>query len=58
MTDLTTLRSKFSGLRQSAWKEMGLRALRDATRLADRNPTEVHALTAKARFYLQYAEAV
>ena len=54
---LTQLRSRFAGLRTSAYKQIGLRAIKDALALGDRNPERVAELTAKAVYHLPYAEA-
>lgn len=54
---LLALRRAYAGLRVSAHKQIGLRAIRDALALADRNPERVAELWAKARFHLPYAEA-
>jgi hypothetical protein len=41
----------------SAHRELGLRALKDAKALGDRNPARVEELLARASYHLPYAEA-
>ncbi len=57
-SSLLTLRRRFAGLYPSGYKDSGLRAIRDALALADRNPERVAELTAKAVFALPYAEEI
>ena len=57
MTNLTALRSAFRATKDCAARQMGLRAIKDALALADRNPERVAELTAKAVHLLPYAEA-
>jgi len=54
---LLSLRSRFAGLPSSSYKTMGLRRIRDALALADRNPARVAELVGEARLYLPHAEA-
>lgn len=56
-TEILTLRSRFAGLRDSAHKQLGLRAIKDALALEGRNPERIAELVAKATYYLPYAEA-
>jgi len=57
-SSLLSLRRRFAGLCPSGHKDAGLRAIRDALALADRNPDRVAELTAKAVFSLPYAEEI
>jgi len=55
---LSSLSAAFRAVKaHSAHKQMGLRALKDAKALGDRNPARVEELLAKAALYLPYAEA-
>lgn len=56
-SSLLSLRRRFAGLRDSAYKQMGLRAIRDALALEGRNEARIAELAAKAEFYLPRAEA-
>jgi hypothetical protein len=56
-TELLALRRRFAGLRESAHRQMALRAIKDALALEGRNPARESELAAKAAFYLPYAEA-
>ena len=54
---LHTLRARFAGLKESAYKQIGLRAIRDALALGDRNSARVAELVERAKYLLPYAEA-
>jgi len=58
MPSLTQIRSRFGRLPTTAYKQMGLRRVRDALALADRNPARVAELHGQAAHYLACAEAV
>lgn len=58
MLTLTQIRARFGRLPETSYKQMGLRRVRDALALADRNPDRVAELHAQAAHYLQYAEAL
>lgn len=57
MLSLTQIRSRFGKLPETSYKQMGLRRVRDALALEDRNPARVAELHAQAAHYLAYAEA-
>jgi hypothetical protein len=52
---LNSLRRQFAGLVSSAHRQMGLRRVRDALALGERNPARVAELTAQAVYHLAYA---
>ena len=54
---LTRKLSPSAPAKDSAYRQIGLRAIRNAIALGDRNPTRVAELIAIARFQLPYAEA-
>jgi hypothetical protein len=58
MLTLTQIRSRFARLPETAYKQMGLRRVRDALALADRNAERVQELHAQAAHYLACAEAL
>lgn len=55
---LTALRAKFNRLPESFHRQVGLRYVREAILLVDRNAVEADRLYQQARFHLPYAEAV
>ena len=57
MADLISLRSAFRATKDCAARQMGLRAIKDALALGDRNAARVAELAAKAASLLPYAEA-
>lgn len=56
-TTILSIRRAYRGLPETAAKQMGLRKLRDALALGDRNPARVAELIGWARYHLPYAEA-
>lgn len=54
-SSLLSLRQQYAGLCASAHKQIGLRAIRSALALADRNPQRIAELTATAVFHLPCA---
>lgn len=55
---LRALRAEFRALRDSAYRQMGLRYVKDALALKGRNSDRITALAAAARNHLQHARAV
>jgi len=56
-SSLLSLRSKYAGLPVTAHKQIGLRAIRNALALDDRNMPRVNELVAIAAFHLPHAQA-
>lgn len=56
-SSLFKLRRAYAGLPDSAAKQIGLRAIRDALALADRNPVRTAELVVRAEFELPYAQS-
>lgn len=55
---ITSLAAAFRAVKaDSAFRQLGLRALKDAKALGDRNPARVAELLERAAFYLPRAEA-
>lgn len=58
MPTLHQIRSRFGSLPTTCYKQMGLRAVRDALALQGRNPAREADLHAKAWRNLQFGEAL
>lgn len=58
MPTLTQIRRRFGALPVSSYKQMGLRRVRDALALGDRNPERTAELHAQGWLQLQYAEEI
>jgi hypothetical protein len=57
MPTLLQIRRRFGALPTTCYKQMGLRAVRDAIALQGRNPERIAELHARAWRDLQYGEA-
>ncbi len=53
---LTALRASFAGLVETGHKQIGLRRIRCALKLLDKNPAEAERLYWQAKFELPYAQ--
>lgn len=54
----TALRQSYKGLYDSAHKQMGLRYIRDALALGNRNPERTLGLIGQARYHLPIAQEI